>query len=227
MKPILAFTLILLILAACFPPAPAQVAAEANKEYNTPEDRKGIVKRLEDPDRQKRLQIGELIALLGIRPGHTVADIGAGTGILLPHLVEAVGFEGRVIAEDIQQDFLDRAQARIQASKWTNVSLVLGTDKNPNLPAAQIDLAVTLDAYHHFDYPAEMLGHIARALKPEGRFAIVDFYQRRRGSQDKDMSRHVRADRDAVIREVEANGFQLQSRQDHGSNQYILIFRKK
>ncbi len=220
--------LLVLLAAATLWVAPvgAQVAAEANKQYQTPEGRKGIIKTLDDPQRFERLKARELAALLGIQPGSTVADVGAGTGMMLPFLSEAVGPSGRVISQDIQPDFLARAEARIKTNNLSNVTTLLGTDRDPNLPEGQLDLVFSLDAYHHFDYPAEMLAHFSRALKPDGRLAIADFYKRRRGAQDKDMSSHVRTDKEEVVREIESNGFRLVTQQDHGSNQYVLIFRK-
>ena len=88
----------------------AQVATEANKQYQTPEGRQGLLKTLTSKDRENNMRPKELLALVGIQPGSTVADVGTGPGMMLPHLVAAVGPSGRVIAEDIQQDFLDRAQ---------------------------------------------------------------------------------------------------------------------
>jgi len=205
----------------------AQVAAEANKQYQTTEGREGIAKTLSDAAREERQKPRELTALLGLQPGNTVSDVGTGTGMMLPYLAEAVGASGRVIAEDIQQDFLDKAKARAKEKNLSNVTFVLGSDRNPNLPEGQADVVFCLDAYHHFDYPADMLGHFARALKPGGRLAIADFYRSRRGAQDKDMKGHIRADKDEVKREVQANGWELLSEHDHLSNQYLLLFRKK
>jgi ubiquinone/menaquinone biosynthesis C-methylase UbiE len=217
-----------LLVLACLPALGwAQVAAEANKAYQTPEGRARLIKTLDDPHRPDTVQAKELVKLLHIAPGSTVADVGTGTGMMLPFLVEAVGPGGRVIAEDIQTDFLSRTEARIQSIGWKNVTAVLGTDRNPNLPAGQVDLVFILDAYHHFDYPEEMLGHISRALKPGGRLAVADFYRHRRNAQGKDMSDHVRADRDEVRREIESSGFELLSNHDHATNQYLLIFRKR
>jgi ubiquinone/menaquinone biosynthesis C-methylase UbiE len=204
-----------------------QVAKEVNKDYYTPEGRARIAKSLEDHHRQARFQPPAMLAALGIKPGSTVADVGTGVGMMLPYLSEAVGPAGRVIAQDIQNDFLLKAQARAKAKALKNVTFVLGAERNPKLPEAQVDLVFVLDSYHHFDYPAEMLRHIGRSLKPDGRLAIVDFYRHRRGPQDKDMSDHVRADKDEAVREIQANGYELITQQDHGSNQYILIFRKR
>jgi len=221
------FTQLCLLLLASLVLAWTQVAQEANKDYATLEGRARIAKSLGDDNRKNRLQPAGMVAALAIKPGATVADVGTGVGMMLPYLSEAVGPGGRVIAQDIQQDFLDKAQARAKSDKLTNVSFVLGTDRNPRLPENQVDLVFVLDAYHHFDYPEEMLGHIGRALKPDGRIAIVDFYRHRRGSDGKDMRNHVRAEKEEVLREIQSYGYQILSQSDHGSNQYILIFKKK
>jgi ubiquinone/menaquinone biosynthesis C-methylase UbiE len=214
----------LLVVAGC---GWAQVAAEANKQYQTPEGRQGLVKTLSDPGREERQKPRELLALIGIQPGSTVADVGTGAGMMLPYLSEAVGASGRVVAQDIQQDFLDKAQERAKSKNLTNVTFIKGTERNPNLPEGQLDLIFTLDAYHHFDYPAEMLGHFAKALKPGGKIVIADFYRSKRGPQDKDMNGHIRADKDAVIEEIGANGYKLISQNDHGTNQYVVVFGRK
>ncbi len=213
-----------LALLLWLPAAPAQVAAGANKEYQTHEGRERLAKTLGSTKRAEELKPKELIGSLEIKPGSTVADVGTGVGVFLPALVEAVGPSGRVLAEDIQQDFLDKAQARVQSEKLANVTTVLGTDRDPKLPEGQSDLVWIFDVYHHFDYPAEMLGYISKALKPDGRLVIGDMY-RNKGGQDR--TSHVRADRDEVIKEVEDNGYRLLSYRDHGANQYILIFQKK
>lgn len=79
---------------------------------------------------------------------------------------------------------------------------------------------MTVDSYHHFDYPADMLAGIRKALKPGGRFVVVEYYKQRSSEG------HIRLDKDAVIKEVEANGFQLVEVHDHVPGvQYIAQFR--
>jgi ubiquinone/menaquinone biosynthesis C-methylase UbiE len=205
----------------------SQAAQEANKDYATPEGRARIMKLLADSHRTDRLRPSEIVAALSIKNGDTVADVGTGVGMMLPYLCEAVSTAGRVIAQDIHQDFLDAARARAQSEKLTNVTFLVGTDRNPGLPDRQVDLVLMLDVYHHFDYPAEMLRHIGRALTAGGRVAIVDFYRHRRDADGGEMSKHVRADKDEVLREVRAAGYELLSQRDHGANQYILILKKQ
>lgn len=201
------------------PQAPERVQVP-NEAYRTPEKRAGIAERLDRPNRDQDQKPEALVATLGLKPGDRVADIGVGTGYLLPFLSRAVSPGGVVYAEDIFPDFLERAKQRVEKAGLQNVRFILGDEKNPKLPAGEIDLAVMLDAYHHFEYPKQMLDNIRTSLKPQGRIAIVDFYKR--GG----MADHMRLDRDAVAKEVEGFGWKLAASPDALPNQYILIFER-
>jgi len=108
---------------------------------------------------------------------------------------------------------------------------VQGTERDPKLEAGAADLILVLDSYHHFDYPEEMLAHLARALRPGGRLAIVEYYKRRGAMSGEDPDRalkHIRLDADDMVKEVEAAGFRLAWRRDHvPGSQYIAVFGKK
>jgi ubiquinone/menaquinone biosynthesis C-methylase UbiE len=202
----------------------AQVAEKANERYTTPEGRQGMLGVLGDPSRSQRIHAGAILAALDLKAGMAVADLGTGAGALLPSLSAAVGPSGKVFAEDIFKDFLDTARARNGA--LANVTWILGMERDPKLPASSIDAAVTVDAYHHWDFPAEMLSSLRRAFKPGGRFLVADFY-RRPGAMDSgaDVMQHIRLDRDDVIREIQSNGFKLLRTTDTvPGKQYIAIF---
>jgi len=103
------------------------------------------------------------------------------------------------------------------------VTLILGTENDPKLPSGSVDVALVLDSYHHFDYPEKMLAALAKSLKPDGRLAIVEFYQAT-GPQPG----HIRLDRDDFVREIEGHGFRLLSKNDRITDrQYLLIFGRK
>jgi ubiquinone/menaquinone biosynthesis C-methylase UbiE len=195
-----------------------QVADDANKGYKTKEGRDKVAATLDDPHRDGRQKPQELIAAMSVKPGMTVADIGTGTGYMLPFLGKAVGASGKVFGEDIQADFLERARAK----HVPNAELILGTVTDPKLPPNSVDVALVLDVYHHFDYPDKMLQAIRSALKPGAHLVIVDYYKSASPSPG-----HIRAERDDVAAEIEGNGFHLLAKRDHIPNtQYMLTFEK-
>ncbi len=196
-----------------------QVASEANRSYESAEDRARMIDLLSSPNRAERLKAEKLVAELGLSPGDTVVDLGTGAGFLLPYLSRAVGEDGKVIAQDIHEDFTKAARQTAEEAGLGNVSYVIGGVRNPGLQAGAADVIVTVDAYHHFDYPEEMLSGIRSALADGGRFVLVDYYKD--GFRDPD---HIRADKPEVIREVEAAGFRLVRGLEHvPDTQYMLI----
>jgi ubiquinone/menaquinone biosynthesis C-methylase UbiE len=209
----------------------AQVAGDANEAYKTHEGREGLARGLTDPTREERQRPRDIVDLMDLQPGGTVADVGTGPGFMLPYLSHAVGDTGHVVAEDIQNDFLDKAKLKVQLSRLNNVQFVLGTDHDPKLPADTLEAALLLDVYHHFDYPEAMLEHIRDSLLSDGKLVIVEYYKRRGAmpGNDPDLPlRHIRLDQEDLIKEVEMNGFRLVSKRDLlPKSQYIAIFQKK
>lgn len=215
--------LLILAVPVCAVVLTAQVADYANSGYRTAEGRAKVAGGLSSHDREQTQKPGELVKRLNLDPGMTVADIGTGVGFMLPYLSEAVGPQGKVVAEDIFDDFLEKAKASAAAKQLSNVEFVHGTVKDPKLPEAAADVVFVLDAYHHFDFPAEMLAGLRAGLKPGGRLVIVDFYKNQYRDPD-----HLRLDEKDVIKEIEANGFQLISSSAFTPDrQYLAEFRKK
>jgi ubiquinone/menaquinone biosynthesis C-methylase UbiE len=211
----------------CFSLA-AQVAQQANEGYKTPEGRARVGGGLASPDREKTQRPRDLVAAMEVKPGMTVADIGTGVGFMLPYFSGAVGDGGKVVAEDIFPDFLDKAKARVAEKKLTNVDFVMGNTKDAKLPEGTVDRALVLDVYHHFDYPAEMLASIAKGLKPDGRLVIVEYFKRMGAMGGDRALTHIRLDEDDAIREIESNGFRLLSKSEFNTkSQWIGVFVKK
>ena len=205
----------------------AQVASQANAGYRTEQQRKGVAGGLADPARDEKQKPGELIRAMGLQPGMTVADVGTGIGYMLPFLSRRAGPTGRVIAEDIFDDFLASAKQRAANLKLANVTFVKGTETDPKLPEAAVDIVLALDVYHHFDYPEKMLAAIHQSLKPDGKLVVVEYYKRQEAMPEGRALTHIRLDMPDVIKEIEANHFHLIAEKEHIPNsQYLLILRK-
>jgi len=216
----------LLLLAAAFN-LHAQVAGQANSGYQTQQQRESVAKGLADPARDEKQKPGELIRAMGLQPGMTIADVGTGVGYMLPFLSRRVGPEGKVLAEDIFDDFLAGAKQRAENLKLTNVTFVKGTETDPKLPEGAVDIVLALDVYHHFDYPDKMLASIHKALKPDGKLVVVEYYKRQEAMSGGRALTHIRLDMPDVIKEIESNHFHLLSEKEHIPNsQYMLVLRK-
>jgi ubiquinone/menaquinone biosynthesis C-methylase UbiE len=205
----------------------AQVAGPANAGYKTPEQRQSLAAGLGSPERDQTQKPGQLVRLMGVQRGMTVADVGTGIGYMLPYLSRAVGPDGHVIAEDIFDDFLAGAKQTAEEQKLTNITFIKGTETDPILPEGQVDMELVLDAYHHFDYPEKMLASLYKALKPDGKLVIVEYYKREGAMPNGRALTHIRLDMPDVIKEVEANHFHLIMEKEHIKNvQYMLLLEK-
>lgn len=139
------------------------------------EDPKHWAKVFEGPARDAWQKPKDLVKSLALAPGMAVADVGAGTGYLMPHLAEAVGAKGQVIAIDIEPQMVKYLTERAQTAKLTQVSAQLGQPSDPKLGAASVDRIVILDTWHHVPARIAYAQKLLAALRPGGMLYIVDF----------------------------------------------------
>ncbi|MEQ1504362.1 MAG: methyltransferase domain-containing protein [Myxococcota bacterium] len=182
----------LLLLAACHahpppaaapiaspPPSPPATAAAPASDDATVHHGFGDVARwvsvFDDPARDAWQRPVELVAALGLTAGQSVADIGAGTGYLEPHLARAVGPTGRVLAIDIVASLVEHLTARAAQAGTPQVQARLGRPDDPGLGAAEVDAVVILDTWHHIDDRVAYATRLKAAMKPGGRLWIVDY----------------------------------------------------
>src|SRR5262249_36287808 len=130
---------------------------------------------LERPEREKEGQPDKLLNALKINAGDVIADIGAGSGYYTFRLAQRIGPMGKVLAVDIQPEMLVLIRQRMKARQVTNIEPTQGTETDPKLPAALVDLILMVDVYHEFAYPYEMIEAMIPALKLGGRMVFVEF----------------------------------------------------
>lgn len=131
---------------------------------------------LERPERQEEERTDVLLKELALKPGESVADIGAGSGYFSWRMAKLVGDQGRIYATDIQQEMLDILMAQMRKRGVDKiVQPVLGTVQDAGLPAASIDTVILVDVYHELDFPYEMARSMIAALKPGGRLVLVEY----------------------------------------------------
>jgi ubiquinone/menaquinone biosynthesis C-methylase UbiE len=130
---------------------------------------------LERPEREAEEEPARAIEALDIKPGMTVADIGAGSGYYTVRLARKVGSDGKVYATDIQVGMLSMIQRRAAMEKLSNIVPVLGAADDPKLPPGSVDLALMVDVYHELAAPQAFVRRLREALKPDGRLVLIEF----------------------------------------------------
>ncbi|MBI1885155.1 MAG: methyltransferase domain-containing protein [Chloroflexi bacterium] len=111
------------------------------------------------------------VNLLHLERGHSVLDVGCGTGLAFPILEEAIGTEGHIIGIDQSPDMLAKARARVEANGWENVTLIQSRIEEASIPQ-QVDAALFAFSHDIARSPVAV-GNVVRHLKPGGRVAVV------------------------------------------------------
>jgi ubiquinone/menaquinone biosynthesis C-methylase UbiE len=179
---------------------------------------------LERPEREAEEAPEKALDAVGIRAGMVVADVGAGTGYMSLRMARRVGPTGKVYANDLQPEMLQKLRANSQREKLSNVETVQGTEADPRLPPNTMDLVLLVDVYHEFSQPQAMLDKIRESLKPDGRLVLLEY-------RKEDASVPIRPEHKMSVAEVkievEAEGYKLDQVIEKLPRQHIIIFRKK
>jgi len=150
--------------AAAFPKPDRPVADIVSPIWHTEKER-------DDAD-----EPGQLVRLLGIKSGMTVADIGAGSGYYVVRLSPIVGPNGRIIAEDIVPEYLQSLRNRVRDLGLQNVAISRGEPRDPRLSAGSVDIAILVHMYHEIAQPYALLYNLVPALRADARVGIVDAF---------------------------------------------------
>jgi predicted methyltransferase len=191
-------------------PAPAQ--------RKTSEPYTGDLSIFDSPGRDERLQINRVMEILGIAPGKTVADIGAGSGWFTVRAARRVGESGTVYAVDINPEAMTYINNRAQKEKLQNVKTVLSTPDDPKLPTAEVDAVLMLKTYHEIAQPVTLLRNLRSSLRAGAKIGVID---RNGNGEDHGVNS------DVVIREMGEAGYKLLARYDFvkpDKMDYFLVF---
>jgi ubiquinone/menaquinone biosynthesis C-methylase UbiE len=122
------------------------------------------------PQRTQRLGA---VHALGLHTGDTVIDMACGTGLNFSLLQKAVGPGGRIVGVDLTDAMLARAQDRVKANGWSNVSLVQADAAGFDFPAG-VDAILSTYALTQVPECAEVIARGTAALAAGGRLAVLD-----------------------------------------------------
>ncbi len=128
----------------------------------------------DDGFRDAAREVDQIAGRLKLRPGQTVADIGAGSGYDTLRLAKVVAPGGSVIAEDVTPAYLETLKASATSRRLANIRTVLGSTGDPKLAPQSIDAAIMVHMYHEIQRPYELLYNLAPAFRVGGRLGIEE-----------------------------------------------------
>ena len=211
----------LLLPLLCLPaPVPVQSGAPS-PQRKTSAPYAGDLSIFESPGRDERLQINRVMDMLGIEPGKSVADIGAGSGWFTVRAARRVTGSGTVYAVDINPEAIHYIEQRTKKEQLQNIKAILSKPDDPQLPADSIDAVLLLKTYHEVAHPAALLRNLRPSLKPGARIGVID----RNGN-----GKNHGVNKDVVVREAAQAGYKLLDTQDFvkaDGMDYFLIFAAK
>jgi ubiquinone/menaquinone biosynthesis C-methylase UbiE len=204
------------------PPGPTE--GEGFDQHGNPHDLEAYVARLEDPERDTWQQPDAVVTALGLSVGDTVGEIGAGPGYFTKRLARAVAPTGWVYAVDVDPRILALLRERLSHAALYNVTPVLGLPEDPLLPPGSCDRILVVNALHHFADPGAVLARFARALRPGGILANIDFHKR-----DTAMGPPLehRIAREVCLDHARVAGLELASEPSFLEHQYFLLLRRR
>jgi len=196
-----------------------------NEPFENPDVSEWVTK-FEGESRETYQKRQEVIAACQLKPGMTVADVGAGTGLYTRLFADAVGKQGTVYAVGISPKFLAHIEASAKKMGVANVKTILGKDASAELQEASAEMVFICDTYHHFEYPARMMHSIHKALKPGGRVIVIDFI-RVPGKSSEWVLSHVRTGQELVEQEIAECDFRkIAEIKDLLQENYVVVFEK-
>lgn len=119
---------------------------------------------------ETRARIAPLVAELEIRSGARLLDMGTGTGILLPYLLESIDPSGKLFAFDLSFPMVREAKCKPEAA---HVGLFQADALRLPIRSESLDQIVCFACFPHLPDPEAALREMARALRPGGRLAVA------------------------------------------------------
>lgn len=124
--------------------------------------------------RDRNEQPERVMDAVGLQPGMTVGEVGAGHGYFTFWLARRVGSEGKVYANDISRSALSAIRRRCQDEGITTIETILGEVEDPLFPDGALDMVFIVNAFHDLAKPVELLDNLLPSLKPGATVVIMD-----------------------------------------------------
>jgi len=113
-----------------------------------------------------------LFALLRLKPGDHVLDVGCGPGVLVPLILERITETGILYELDFADKMIE-TNRRLHGGE--NIRFILADAENAALDDASCDVVICFSCFPHFHDKEKAMTTLSRLLKPRGVFAVSHF----------------------------------------------------
>ncbi|MEM6296324.1 MAG: methyltransferase domain-containing protein [Myxococcota bacterium] len=158
---------------------------------------------------------------LGLKPGMTACDLGAGNGYHSLQMASSVSSQGRVFASDLQPEMLELLQARAASAGIENVTTILATEVDPKFPAGTCDRILIVDVYHELSDPPAVLERLRASLSATGEIVLLEYREEDPEVPIKALHKMSKAQ---ILAEYQANGLTLTREFDDLPWQHMMFF---
>lgn len=170
---------------------------------------------------------GKIMDAIGIKPGMTVGEIGAGNGRFAVWLAGRVGQSGKVYANDIEPRALEFMRKRCQEENISNMIVVEGQEDNPGLPPGTIDVVIFANTLHMVEEPVPLLKNIIPSLKSNGILVLLEADKEKlMAQQNHPMAERV-PPKNNYLKWLQDAGYELVREHTFLPWHFLLIFRVK
>lgn len=193
--------------------------AEGHAIHHDFKDAKEWSRRFDSVDRAKWQKPQEIVDLMAIPKGALVADIGAGTGYMLPFLSRAVGDKGQVFALDVEINLVNHMKKRVRDEGLQNVDVELIAIDSPEIAGKGVSRLLMLNAWHHISSRENYSKELFRQVSGGAKVFVVEPEPGAGGPGPGDK---YRLSADGTIAELSAAGFKCRSVAESLAYQYVV-----
>ena len=180
-------------------------------------------KRFDRKDRVQWQKPDEVISIMNIEKGKVVAEIGSGTGYMLPYLSKATGDKGKVFAMDVEQTLIEFMKTRVKKENLKNVKVELMPTDSPHLTDKKVSRVLFVNTWHHISDRKAYSKKLYEQTSKDTQIFLVEPEPGTGGPGPRDAHRMSAK---ALMAELTPAGFQCETPKESLPHQYIVKCKK-